>query len=139
MKRTSMEQLEQWHVQGQYQKIVEAIEAIDPTERGYELTGQLARAYNNLGQYERALTLLLATKNEGQADPNWHFRVGYAYYYSNQRAKAAAYFAHVLDLHPDDADAREYLVLCQLDTNQKPIQTIANKTIGKHDTIPSFV
>ena len=38
MKRTSMEQLEQWHVQGQYQKIVEAIEAIDPTERGYELT-----------------------------------------------------------------------------------------------------
>ena len=132
MKRTSMEQLEQWHVQGQYQKIVEAIEAIDPTERGYELTGQLARAYNNLGQYERALTLLLATKNEGQADPNWHFRVGYAYYYSNQRAKAAAYFAHVLDLQPDDADAREYLVLCQLDTNQKPIQTLANKTIGKH-------
>ena len=56
MKRTSMQQLEQWHVQGQYQKIVEAIEAIDPTERGYELTGQLARAYNNLGQYERALT-----------------------------------------------------------------------------------
>ena len=53
-------------MQGQYQKIVEAIEAIDPTERGYELTGQLARAYNNLGQYERALTLLLATKNEGQ-------------------------------------------------------------------------
>ena len=50
MKRTSMEQLEQWHVQGQYQKIVEAIEAIGPTERGYMLGGQLAWAYNTLGQ-----------------------------------------------------------------------------------------
>lgn len=133
MKRTSQEQLERWHVQGQYQKIVDAIEAIDPSERDYALTGQLARAYNNLGQYDRALVLLFSVQKEGQSDPNWYFRVGYAYYYSNQRGKAAACFARVLDLQPDDADARAYLALCQLDTNQVAIPSAPNKSGGKHD------
>ena len=41
-------QLQRWHEEDQYQWIIDAIEAIPQPERGYELTCQLARAYNNL-------------------------------------------------------------------------------------------
>ena len=41
-------QLQRWHEEDQYQRIIDAIEAIPQPERGYELTCQLARAYNNL-------------------------------------------------------------------------------------------
>ena len=40
-------QLQRWHEEDQYQRIIDAIEAIPQPERGYELTCQLARAYNN--------------------------------------------------------------------------------------------
>ena len=42
-------QFEAWHEQDEHQKIVDAVLALPPEERGYEETGQLARAYNNLG------------------------------------------------------------------------------------------
>ncbi len=58
-----LEQLAAWHEDCEYEKIVEAIEAIAPQERGYVLTGQLARALNNLERYAEAVELLLATKS----------------------------------------------------------------------------
>ena len=47
-------QLQRWHEEDQYQRIIDAIEAIPQPERGYELTCQLARAYNNLAGPEEA-------------------------------------------------------------------------------------
>ena len=41
-------QLQRWHEEDQYQRIIDAIEAIPQTERGYSLHCQQARAYNPL-------------------------------------------------------------------------------------------
>ena len=68
MKHVSQAELDHWHAQGQYQKIVDAIEAIPEPARSYDLTGQLARAYNNLAQYDRALALLFSVREAGRDD-----------------------------------------------------------------------
>lgn len=75
MDQAFFDQLEQWHQQEQFQQIIDAIEAIPPEQRGYELTGLLARAYGNIGAagetepYEKAVSLLRSTKAQGTDDP----------------------------------------------------------------------
>ena len=69
-----MKQLAQWHDEDCHQQIVDAILAISEDERDYDLTSLLARAYNNLGEYDRAIRLLGSIEKEGQNDPLWHYR-----------------------------------------------------------------
>ena len=89
---TLQQQLEQWHQQDQFQKIVDAILAIPKENWDYELKSHLARAWNNLGEYQKAKELLLQMSGEGKADPLWHFRLGYAYYYLDQLEEALREF-----------------------------------------------
>ena len=108
-----LEQLAAWHEDCEYEKIVEAIEAVPPQERGYVLTGQLARALNNLERYAEAAELLLATKKRGRSDPLWHFRLGYAYYYMDQEVKALPEFERADELSPGDEDTETFLRWCR--------------------------
>ena len=43
------EQLQKWHEENEHRKIIEAIEAVSPSERDFELTSLLGRALNNEG------------------------------------------------------------------------------------------
>lgn len=43
-----LKQCQKWHEKGQYQKIIDALEAIPAGERTPEMDSELARAYNNL-------------------------------------------------------------------------------------------
>lgn len=106
------EQLAQWHEGDEFQKIVDVLLAIPEEERSYELTGQLARALNNLEDYETAVEILLGAETEGENDPLWHYRLGYAYYYSNRFELARDRFLRVLELAPEDGDARMFLGWC---------------------------
>ena len=45
-----LKQCQKWHEKGQYQKIIDALEAIE--ERTPEMDSELARAYNNLADPE---------------------------------------------------------------------------------------
>lgn len=108
-----LKQLSQWHEKDEFQKIVDTILEIPEDERTLDLTGQLARALNNLGDYETAVEILLSVEDEGKNDPLWHFRLGYAYYYSNMFEQAKAEFEKVLQLTPEDEDARIFLDWCE--------------------------
>ena len=79
MDKEILELLAEWHKNNEYQKIVDAILAIPEEERDYELIVQLARALNNLGDYETATEMLLGVEEEGKNDPLWYYRLGYAY------------------------------------------------------------
>lgn len=116
MDQTLMEKVLGWSDKDEFGKIIEAIEAVPEEERDYELTGQLARALNNRGgegDYERAVELLEATREEGEQDPNWHFRLGYSYYYMDREWLALPEFERVLELTPDDGDAKEFVEMCE--------------------------
>lgn len=127
-----MKNLENWHDNNEFQKIIDALEEIPPQERDYELTGLLARAYSNLGQigetepFEKSIQLLLSTKEEGRQDPNWFFRMAYSLYYLNREAEAIPCLEKVLSLIPQDLetqifwfDAKMLLRSCQQEAAAK--------------------
>ena len=112
-------QLQRWHEEDQYQRIIDAIEAIPQRERGYELTCQLARAYNNLagpeeaGPLEKSVSLLESIADQGQEDPLWHYRLGYALFYLDREEEALPHFQRAAELDPQDPDAAEFIRQCQ--------------------------
>lgn len=113
MKKQLLEKLDQWYGEGKHQQIVDAILEIPSADRDYELTGLLAVAYNNLDKYDKAIELLLSTREQGENDRRWYYRLGYAYYYSDQYddALALAMFEKCNELDGDspDPDILEYI------------------------------
>ena len=126
-----MKQLERWNEEDEYQKIVDAIEALPQEELTFPLVSGLARAYNNLAMdvpppqdrklYQRALDLLLsveggleeAVREDPDAAHTWNFRVAYAYYYTDQEGKALPHFEKALEARPGDEDTQEFIRHCQ--------------------------
>ena len=126
-----MKQLERWHEEDEYQKIVDAIEALPQEELTFPLVSGLARAYNNLAMdlqwpedqklYRRALDLLLsveggleeAVREDPDAAHTWNFRVAYAYYYTDQEGKALPHFEKALEARPGDEDTLEFIDRCR--------------------------
>ena len=131
MNQEFLNQLEQWNEEDQYQKIIDAIEALPEEAVDFTLTSALARAYNNLAidvmppedrpLYQRALDLLLpledrleeAVKGDPDVAHTWNFRVAYAYYYLNQESQALPHFEKALEARPGDEDTLEFIDRCQ--------------------------
>lgn len=113
---TNMEELKKqiaaWHESDDHQAIVDALEKIPATERDCETTGLLARAYNNLENYAKAVELLESVKEEGESDHSWNFRMGYALYFMNRNKEAIGYFKKAQELNPEDEDAPEFIRYC---------------------------
>ena len=106
-----LKQCQKWHEKGQYQKIIDALEAISAEKRTPEMDMELARAYNNLADpsepegrklLHRALELMQSHEEELGDTYSWNFRMGYAYYYLDQEGRALRYFEKALELHPGD-------------------------------------
>ena len=116
-----LQELETWHENNEFSKIIMAINAVPEAERPYELTCLLARAYNNLvvmedenSQYlKRSIALLESVQQQGENDPLWHYRLGYAYYFSMHFRKALRCFQAALRLDPQDEDTQDFIQLTQ--------------------------
>ena len=110
---TLWEECQVWHENDDFQKVIDAIEAIPADRRTPELDSELARAYNNLAApgdrklYEKAIALLERHKEYFYGDYYWNFRMGYAYYYMDQEGTALHYFEQALKARPDDQDTQE--------------------------------
>ncbi|MFR0902621.1 MAG: hypothetical protein ACLSFO_02710 [Anaerovoracaceae bacterium] len=89
-----LEQCQKWNERGEYQKIIDALEAVPAEERSPEMDSELARAYNNAASVEdkelfrKALGLLLPHREYFQGDHCWNFRVAYAYFFLEQEGRA---------------------------------------------------
>ena len=99
------------HKQGKNQEIIDIINSLPEEDLNYDILGKLARAYNNNGQCEEGLKVLLSLKDEGEKDSLWNFRVGYSYYYSEKAKEnpeyleeAKKYFERCLELNPNEPD-----------------------------------
>lgn len=92
MNKELLTQLNQWYEGDEHQKIIDTITNLPSIEINYGLVGQLGRAYNNLGQYDKAIEILLTVAEKGNSDTLWNFRMGYAYYYKNEFEKALPFF-----------------------------------------------
>lgn len=108
-----LQKIEQWNADDKEQEIVDAILDIPEEERTAELTGLLARAYNNQEKYKEAIETLLTIKEESQEDALWFYRMGYAYYHMNKLEDALEAFERSLELNPDDEDVQEFVDWCK--------------------------
>lgn len=95
---------------GQIEEAIRLMESVPEAERGYELTGLLAREYANYGHsinhgesyLLKSLDLLESTRKEGRNDPNWHCRMGYALMHLEREKEAIPYFDAVMQMIDDD-------------------------------------
>ena len=114
-----LEQCQIWNENNEYQKIIDAIEALSAAERTPELDSELARAYNNLAQprdkelFEKAIEILSPHAEYFQGDHCWNFRMAYAYYYLDQEGPALRYFEQALQARPGDEDTCELIDDCR--------------------------
>lgn len=100
-----IDMLKKWHEDDEFSKIIEAIKGIPENELDYNLKGQLARAYNNIDEYQKALDILIEIKEEGVNDVDWFYRIGYSYFFLDRFEEAVAEFEQCLELDPEDQDA----------------------------------
>lgn len=92
MENNLVEKLNILHKEGKHQEIIDKIEALSSEEMNSEIIGILARAYNNVDNYEKALELLKSIE-EYEKDTNvWNYRIGYSYYYLDNYLEAEKYF-----------------------------------------------
>ena len=96
-----MEQLVQWHEDNEHQKIIRTIEAMP--QKDSEMTGLLARAYNNVSRYKEALEQLEKIAVVSQNDAVWHYHIGYSYMHLRQYNKAIAAFTRAAEISPEDS------------------------------------
>lgn len=118
MNQVHMDQLNQWHEEDEHQRIVDALLAIPENERDYETISRLARAYNNLGFFEEALQQFDRIAEEGQHDPLWHYRVGFALYHVKRYEDAVHALRTADQLEPGDQDI-EFLMRLSVQKAEK--------------------
>ena len=115
--------LENWHQDNEYQKIIDHLEELSHIQKlDYDLTCQLARAYNNIAnieseeftpQLKRAEELLRSVETEGTDDPLWHFRLGYSLFYQDREQEALVCFQKAQELDPEDEDTKYFIKECE--------------------------
>lgn len=110
MENNLVEKLNILHKEGKHQEIIDKIEALSSEEMNSEIIGILARAYNNVDNYEKALELLKSIE-EYEKDTNvWNYRIGYSYYYLDNYLEAKKHFLKAIEIDPTDSDS--HLFLC---------------------------
>ena len=117
-----LKQCQKWNEENEFQKIIDALEAIPAEERTPEMDSELARAYSNLADphkpnfremLKKALALLKPHEEYFEGDHCWNFRMGYAYYYLDQEGRALRYFEKALEARPGDEDTKEFIEWCR--------------------------
>jgi len=120
---TLAKQIDKWYRAGEHEETVKAILNLAEGEITDDLTEDLAVAYNNLGQYQKAIGTLKNMDSQCREFPHWHYCMGYALYYaamdSPSREKqrsllqgASDSFSHALRLKPEkelERECREFL------------------------------
>ena len=118
-----LQQCQSWNGNGEYKKILDALETIPAEERTPEMDSELARAYNNLAApsdrelFKKAIALLQPHEEYFAGDHCWNFRMGYAYYYLDQEGRALRYFEKALEARPGDEDTQELIESCKKSTS----------------------
>ncbi|WP_297612669.1 tetratricopeptide repeat protein [uncultured Sutterella sp.] len=106
-----LEKVEALNELSEYQGIIDLLEALPPEKRTWRLSGELARAYNNLAEpgddelFERAIEILGASRSAAGSTFLWNYRMGYALYFLDRDGEALRFFEKALEKKPGDEDA----------------------------------
>ena len=155
MNAETRKMIDEWHASDQHQDIIDTLDRIPDKERDFEIIGILARAYNNVEEYARAIELLESVKEKGKDDFAWNFRIGYAYYYQDRLDEALSCFKKAHELNEDDEYTKDFIRLCNKElplskrverfwdwfvSNEKELsEMLCADVLDTPDDIPNFV
>ncbi len=89
--------------------IVQLIEKIPENERDWETIGWYVRALNNSEQAPRAIEVSLRYQEQGENDPLWHYRLGYAYWYLDRYDEAEPVLRRAKELATNNVQITEWV------------------------------
>ena len=92
------------------QEIIDMIEALPAEQLNNEIIGQLARAYINVQNYEKAIEVLKSIEKDEKNTMLWNYRMGCSYFYLKDYKKAEEYFLKAYNLEPEDENIKDFLM-----------------------------
>jgi len=113
MNKDLLKKLEQLHEDDKFSEIIKIIVTIPKNDRNYDLIMHLARAYNNNDNLDEAIEQLFLIEKQGEHDPSWHFRLGYAYFYKDEFEKAIESFKTTYELDGNFPSIDVFLSMAQ--------------------------
>ena len=116
-----LKQCQLWFEQNEFQRVIDALEALPAGERTPELDSELAKAYISIAEigatgrplYQKALDLLQPYEEELGEDHCWNYRMASAYYYLDEEGPALRYFERALKARPGDQDTQQHIDACR--------------------------
>ena len=102
MRKELLEKIESLYEMGKHQEIIDLIEALPTEQLDTELIGELGRAYNNVGNYQKGLEILKSIETEVGDTALWNWRVGYSYFFLKDFISAKKCFLKAHELNPHD-------------------------------------
>ena len=111
----------------EWRKIIETIESLPRIDITFDLRNQLARAYNNISDYEEALKILFSVSQEGKNDAYWNYVAGYAYFHKEDYELALKHFRNSFSLGKKDVN--KWIGWCEkyISNNKIELKILANK------------
>lgn len=82
-KEELINQLESWNDSEEHEKIIAAVMALPDSALDDEILSILARAYNNTGEYKKAIAVLESLRGRMDNSYLWQYRMGYALYHAS--------------------------------------------------------
>ena len=101
-----------------YQEIIDTIEALPVEQLNNQIIGELGRAYNNNGEYNKAIEILKTIETEEKNTLRWNYRIAYSYYYLDDYENAEKYFLKANEIDPDDDEIKDYLLNIYIDLSK---------------------
>lgn len=137
---TLAKQIDKWYQAGEHEETVKAILNLSEADVTDSLTEDLAVAYNNLGQYQKAIDALKHMDCQNRSSPHWHYCMGYALYYAAMDSPtcekrhallegAFDSFSHALKLNPEKelgSECRELLAWTKEDLSNMDLSDLSH-------------
>ena len=111
MKEKLLEKIERLIETKNHQEIIDLIEALPTEQLDTELIGELGRAYNNVGNYQKGLEILKSIENEEGNTALWNWRVGYSYFFLKDFISAKKCLLKAYELNPHDNTICDLLII----------------------------
>lgn len=88
-KEELIDRLESWNDSGEHEKIIAAVMALPDSALDDEILSLLARAYNNTGEYKKAIAVLESLRGRMDNSWLWQYRMGYALFHASSDDECA--------------------------------------------------
>ena len=102
-----------------YQEIIDMIEELPVEQLNNQIISEQGRAYNNIGEYEKAIEILKTIETEERGTRRWNYRIAYSYYFLEDYENAEKYFLKANEIGPEDDEIKNYLLNIYIDLSKK--------------------